>query len=890
MPREGKMPSIKENKVEDDSNFVEVVSEAIYKASQKNVRESLEKKKPERVNYFQESKWSTCETIEDLKCPAVNDTILTGNVRTRIDYINPIAGEIKCSLFPITTEADTGMSMGNDMIQPAIVTKTFKQTACSELLSDSSNIDTSEEIETLRELFKTRGASLKEQEFKYTIDYKKSGGETFLDLADWLDALATLDGEKIDIDKTLSQWEVHTTDGYTIKPNELILDSFAGDVKALQNYYSGGIARSADIENDIATKIRLNETNAAISNSQFVMYLDFFTRSSTTINDAVQTVLLLFVLWNMLGNWLFHYGTQVAQGQGSNENHIARLIFGVGIFLVFFAGGVDEITIEKANAEAGGSDTITVEVKQQRIQEFIRMGYSFTNDLSDKLAYNAITSYLHTLTVTSGIMGLETINSLSSERMALQKENLLLNTIDKEMCIQTYDLEQLTSKLKAYRNKTLSNKTAGAQNAGLKLGNWQVWDNYRDDYSSIDINPYPYTEREANVLMGTSANRGPYSYYNTAVYSDGFIKNGYFERNGDKNFLSLSGCSYNKKKMISNVNRLAALDVKLTKLEDDDAYNKKVEQLRVIHNTMWRAYGELGYISMAFLPATSIMIDNMGDLGDKKERDAKLATASEDTNGGFTKAIVTGLPMMAVFGGHQIAETVNNLIYASTEMISSLVGTVSDFIPVAKVAKTVMNVGDKLGDDKQKGPGAPGLFSYYIAYELINSMLNTMVFVVLITGSILAFIMLTLQKLWVFFASMFLVIHTFGPNQEEKITAAVGKMIAVAFKSVLLTSSIFIAIWSIDLLNSLEHILTTRFFDSMGQIFDASKAETDFSLEYIRSLMANTLQKYSYYGISHLVFQIVKIILSVTIIFKLPGYFFELIDTRVQDMVQPKCS
>ena len=44
------------------------------------------------------------------------------------------------------------------------------------------------------------------------------------------------------------------------------------------------------------------------------------------------------------------------------------------------------------------------------------------------------------------------------------------------------------------------------------------------------------------------------------------------------------------------------------------------------------------------------------------------------------------------------------------------------------------------------------------------------------------------------------------------------------------------------------------------------------------------IQLLAFYGVSYVTFMIVKIILATTIIFKLPGYFYDLLSVKVQDL------
>ena len=85
-----------------------------------------------------------------------------------------------------------------------------------------------------------------------------------------------------------------------------------------------------------------------------------------------------------------------------------------------------------------------------------------------------------------------------------------------------------------------------------------------------------------------------------------------------------------------------------------------------------------------------------------------------------------------------------------------------------------------------------------------------------------------------------------------------GKIVAIAFKTVLLTISVFLSIYSLSLLGVIEHTLVNNFFGIMDTIrlTDAElNSLTDIcALDYV----ARIIQMYTFYGLSHLSFMIVK--------------------------------
>ena len=106
------------------------------------------------------------------------------------------------------------------------------------------------------------------------------------------------------------------------------------------------------------------------------------------------------------------------------------------------------------------------------------------------------------------MLSADQISALASERIILNKEKERLAEIDREMCAANYDLKVLTQKLKDYREKTLS-RNDGVGDIDLSRGSVgdrfkMVGNMFGADYkvSSIEVNPYPKSEREARAIMG----------------------------------------------------------------------------------------------------------------------------------------------------------------------------------------------------------------------------------------------------------------------------------------------------------------------------------------------------------------------------------------------------
>lgn len=813
--------------------------------------------------------YTTCE-IADIKCPNLLSTY-SGTHHTRMDGFNLITGEIQCSVLP-----KKGNTFHYNEFHTIAATETFTNKACAEKFSAEQNQDTSDTTKKLIDDYNQIAEEFKQQKVKYKEDYIEAGTKTFLDFADWLDALATIDPNKIDIAKTLKTGTTHTTEKYTIVPNDYLLEETKNNFKNLFAYYSGGELSNTAVQAELDKAIRLNSINKTVSNSKFVMYLDYFVKSNALVTDIAFSIFVAFFLWNIFGSWIFQSLTQKMQGGNDGENHLGRGIFGIAAFIMFFS---TDVAVKYEITEEGSKNVSQyIEVQTTKAQQLIRILNEYTNEISDKSTDIAIESALNSLNLTSGILEEDNIKAITSEKLILENENVFLHSIYKNKCTKMYEIYKIANALRVIRNGE---------------GQVEQMVNYSDKNDSgmlnmYQINPFPFSENEA-VRMIKTKNSSPYFYSDNG----GFVKNEYFKDNFN-NYLTLTACSQTKKKIIENLERVNEIDNKITMLSDDNTKKGKKEYAKIVHEILWQTRAELGYPAIAFVPATMMMLDKMGTLGDAKKRKAlidKNKAGGEDT---MVTSIAKQLPMLALFGG-QIPKMIHNLNESMSEIIVKLV---SNFIPGGKVATGIKKGVKKLPKKLRKtvksvtkgisgligGDENPGLFDYWLAAEIIENILNTMVYIVLITGSILAFVILFLQKLWTYFASLFLVIHAFASKQYESLPAAAGKIIAISFKTVLLTVSIFLAIYSINLVEVFQELLTSKFANNMGTLVSADFVHKELGDKAVIKLIEFTMAKYVFIGMSHLTFMIVKIVLAVTVIFKLPSYFYDLLEIKVQDI------
>ena len=803
------------------------------------------------TRYFESATSTSCTTVQDLICPPLVPS-KKENFVTKINWINPKSGQVSCSVYSINQDGDLWNSWKKESVIQSDFTQIFTRKVCKNTFSETGNFDKTTEIENMRILAISREAELKDIKFQYSSENMADTGKTYLDMGDFLDSLLTIDPEKIDIEKSLKQGEIHTMEGYTIIPNDSVIDKFQSSLTEMirnKNNTYWNIFQKNDNwitmpTNTISTdeidaelvKHELSNTRIKdIANSNYIMYLRFFIESNDILNHSINMFLAIFLIYNILIGYGFKHVTSLFHDLQKHENHSARLIGGFSLLLLMYVGNANVLKFEDENGQLK-----EIEVKSQRVQVLLRSIFSVSNEMADKLAEVAISSYLDTLMgSTKGLASLDMINSLSSEKMSLIKENKLLKSIETDMCQATYNTVNLTNSLSRFRAESKNDDS----NFDVKYEKewWKIFA-ANDVTQQIVINPYPINEIEAVALAQKNK---------TGVYDDSgdnFVNKNYFRYSKfheTKQWLSMGGCSSNRKKLIENNRRIYVISEKLKVISDSKGHDDIMARLRNVNTVMWKQYHELGYISVALLPATAMLINQQQSLGD--------ANIDEDKT--YLQQLQESVVVLSLFGGKSIADLFKNVIPNPAKLVSSIpiIGGFAD-----EISNTIKSS-----------------ISYIMAYKVIYLILDTIVMVILISSGLLVFLLLAIQKAWVFVAVLFSVIYAFSASQEEKILAVFSKVIAVSFKSSLFVFAIFFTIWGLSMMDSFETLIVTDFLN-MVQIHMADSADT-FSIDGA----TNELQYYVLQGLLHVVFIVVKLILMYSIIFQFPNYFYEAIGVGI---------
>lgn len=869
-----------------NTDVVNANDDTTYKKTYQDNRAGKTKEEP----WYMPVNFTSCETPSDYVCPPLTAARTNAGYTSRVNFVDLISGQISCSAH-LTIASSTDPLKNTNQITDH--TEVFINKSCLEKYSASENKDTESKTDELKKKNEEYLKNLKAQEYKYTVDYKTSGNNKFLDLADILDGVVSFNVDMFDFEQTLLTRELKTRSGYTTLPNEMIVTKFE---KSLSNFL--GLINGFDSHtqneflNNAQNQVSIRNASTAIANSSYFMLLDFWMKANDILVLLAQGIAFVFIAYNVILTWAMPAIGNKIMEKDSGENNPQRAIFGFIALIMLFAGDVEKLNIQY---ESKAQDLTQNEliVQQTNIQAAIQFLYSETNYWADAFAEIGIRAYLNGLNGSTGLFTGNQIDAMATEKNVLLKSIESYKTIETDMCYANYDVTLLKDAVKNYRSHTLSKNDGGNSIGGMLDGT----------ISSADANPFPKSEAEAFAVMKISQNSAydTVSPYNSSIADDsGFVKNEAKDKFRDPAYapLNLSGCYENTKKRIAAAQRVREIDAQFAKLADPTVKDAKVEYMKVVNEIQWGLFAKQGYLSIAYLPATAMLIDNIGILGDLEDRE-NAAEAYADADTGFMESgtwvlqsVFEDLPYLTIFGGFNIAKMVHPVKEAMIDgaqwLGNKMFGPAGAGVSKALGALSYIKNKGTFGEKKEE----VDIYDLKISAWLIKNILTTMVTVTLIVGSILIFTLLFIEKLFAFVASMFLLIYAFAKNQEDRVATAIAKIFAVAFKTILIVICIFLAMYSLELVSSLELIFVESFFKSMDMIENASWSYlapwngglTNAPWDTIFVMISFFFKKYIFFGVTKFAFVILKLTLVIQMIWKMPGFMYELIYEKVHSV------
>lgn len=786
--------------------------------------------------YFEKFVQPSSCTLETLKCPPLTQRYSTDHV-SLVNHVSPSQGMVSCSIYTLD-------NLQSNRASP-IYSQTFRAEICQSEFSPKSNFEENDEIQRALLISKKRDEEMLEIKYQFTQDFQNVGEDKYLNLSDWLTALITLDGEKLDLSRTLESGKINLKPGFTVVGNDTLLSNFEAAIKNLwearakvdQSPLSQGEIDAILMQNEMTQKQAL-----AIADSSYTGFARFWLEVEPYLHEILN-LLLIFIITYTIFNWTGEHFSARASGFRPQENHVYRGLFGIGVFLMFFVGSTERIEID-----SGDGSTRLVEHHNARIQQYIRELYGWSNQISDNISKIAISSFLSSASFTSGMNSQKEIKALSGEKNALIKENEWLKMLEHSQCATTFNNLELEQTIKNHRNTT-KEKSVLEINHSVEKNNekyrefqsqYDIYGNLRPEmvkadfsFDPIKINPYPKSEREAHrsVFPGVA--------YSTSRFLNSPISAG-------NNYMSLSSCNLIINKILQNNGTINSIDNQLDIVHSDDSYQYRLEKTKTATSMLHRAQAEFGHLSVIFLPATNFLLKNDKDF-QKIEEAQKFESAEDDF---ILRKITETLPYLMLLNGNGLSDMLN----------AGLGGTI--------LTKPLAMWG---------------------AAELIKEALEVITILLFVAGGTIAFLLLFIQKMWSFISLPFLAVWSFHKNQHEKIMDGMAKVIVLSIKSILLVISIYLSLFTLSMAEQFQTIMMSFFLDTLpsdvlvepqkGWFWDTWSPVTQGIKEFFLNI-TNFLIK----GFGDVVFAVVKILLAYQVIFKFPDYVLELLSINSQDL------
>lgn len=464
------------------------------------------------------------------------------------------------------------------------------------------------------------------------------------------------------------------------------------------------------------------------------------------------------------------------------------------------------------NTETTNDNNKQIVIDFIQLQNYIRFVITEANEKADELVAVINETTFNIIKHKSGGVDELVVKAYGSELLSQEAQKIHLTNIDKYWCEKYYDTAKLKDTLQKYRKDKLNEKsTASYLTLEKDKDNKYL---FQKEYNLLNINPYPRSEQEAfNILKDNSIN--PYDIR-------GFVKTGVSFTPQDK-FLSLSGCYKNIKKIQAVNARINSIDKKITYFESPDITNSKIDHLIQLQRIMDDAQHKFGYVSVAFIPAFHALSGKNSKIINEVEKE--LSTIES-----ISKYTVS----LMLFNGNAIADSVNSLVG----------GTL--------ITKP---------------------FALYGTGVLIQELLDMISWMIILIVSIAAFIFLFLEQLKVFYFSPFKMVALFSNKQLEKAHEVVIDIVSLGIRLILIVSMTVIAIFFSQLLD-LFSFYTVHYIGGEMNNISINDEFSFFSFDTTKNII-NYFSRALFSGVAMLLFDFMKVLISVYLIFKLPSEILE---------------
>lgn len=728
--------------------------------AQETLQEAI-KPQETSINYFEA--FNPNDEQLYLQCPQLK-LIYNSIYFRRVDYIDPRAGKIQCSVvdkFNPNSVVQT-KSFSNDK-----VVDYFKSITVHE-----SESVIQKDVLAVRQSYQDK-IELNKMSTAPTAQAPQDNKE--VNFVKLLTALAGMNNEIIDVKATIEQQNLTLANGHYLK------DSYALNEQKSETFdfirsTAKELFEKAGLEKlnpfDDPQEIEYEEVKSkaeTIANDDVLFYISYLTRVNSFINDLLLLAIFAAIAW--AGIYAIYTGYKDYNSKDETKDKLKKMIL-PALPLVAIGAGFGSF-YDVAKIQTVHDEAVLTKTTFQNILSEI---YMTSHDKANGLAKITIEEYLQTVNAQAGIDSIDVVKNNEHEKRRLEKENESLDAMA-NICANTYDTVQILS---FYRNNDIEEKYKNniypqsedtAKNMFLKAQTDQIKNSNNDDYiKQMYIKKLSIYNKDARIVRAEK-------------FDD--------EERISGDIYSIEACHNIRAKQLSNLRQIQILENRIAQFNDVDTFFDKQEIIKSTHQIMWKMYDQYGYYSLSFLPVLKSVSD-IAAIAVEKEKEYQRMLFDNDN---LTEDL-------AKFASEQAAFLLLFDTSSVQSMIKAIATILTSWIPFfGNAAASTVTV-----------------ISTMILVDIVLSVatiLKTALFMVIAMG---VFAMIFLQQLTTYLISPFAAVFALSQRKYEKITSIMVKVFYVSLKPILFIFAIALTFVAVSLLD----VLYTAFMSDAKELLSAT--------------------------------------------------------------------
>ncbi|MDO8454905.1 MAG: hypothetical protein Q7S59_10080, partial [Sulfurimonas sp.] len=517
---------------------------------QEKIKKTVESPKNITPVYFEAVKFVSAQTAKDLVCPPLTTEYKDKGYVSRVDYIDVKLGQIMCS---VVQSEDTNAA--------PIAKQTFTNDAFVNKFEKLSVKSTGFDSKIDENALKTN------ESFNKNLIYQSVKNSTLdddkrLNFVKLLDAMAGLNTDIIDIQKTIELQDLSLANGYYYQVNDTpaaelkfqLLQTIREASKELLNDNGFGAFNPFKSPDTINYLPNNPEKAESLANAETVFLVNWAFDIAPTLTLLLQALALGIIGWNVV-----YLGFKLINDEKQTKNREVLLSGLFVLFIFIFFGAANDIRITNDQNKE-------IELSKTRAQDLIGAAYMETGKWADDLVRATIVSYLKKFHQSHNIQDTGTIHKTEDELVKLREELSMLNSIEQDVCSKQFDLTKIENQQK------INNVKAGSQYGKTEAEAQKMFDN-----------PYQTLLKEEYVSKKTNSTGETVTKVNNGV-------------------MSLSACSNNLEKTKFAKANIAKYERRIDEFNSVANLELKQAKIELINTTVWHMYDQYGYFSIAFLP------------------------------------------------------------------------------------------------------------------------------------------------------------------------------------------------------------------------------------------------------------------------------------------------